>query len=218
MDTAETNRRRPRHVAAFSLILSASIVGDSLAASPLPLTADHVAAEIAAAGCSRARSDGVTTSSIESRLLRSSSIESDDVRVLTRQGRVELRGLVRSEAQKRQAASIARDTYGVVAVRNDIDVVDWAPITDTARALAQSRAVVRQAAYGKSDAWIAGAVKATLDLSRGAGSCAIAVTTRAGVVSLSGQVGSDGAHAVAVDLARDTLGVRRVDAESLRVR
>lgn len=213
MDRPITNRWRQRRIGAFALVLMTPFASDSPAASP-PL----VAAEVAAARCSTASGDGATTSAIESRLLWSSSVESDDVHVLTSNGRVELSGLVRSEAQKKQAARIASDTYGVIAVRNDIDVIDWAPITEMARAQAQSRAVVRQTAHGKSDSWITGAVKSTLDLSRGAGNCAIAVTTRSGVVSLSGQVGSRVARDVAVEMTRDTLGVRRVDAEALSVR
>lgn len=208
-----TNRWRQRRIGAFALVLMTPFAGDSPAAAP-PL----VAADVAGARCSTASGDGATTSAIESRLLRSSSVESDDVHVLTSNGRVELRGLVRSEAQKTQAARIASDTYGVIAVRNDIDVIDWAPITEMARAQAQSRAVVRQTAREKSDSWITGAVKSTLDLSRGAGNCAIDVTTQSGVVSLSGQVGSRVARDIAVELTRDTLGVRRVDAEALSVR
>lgn len=158
-----------------------------------------------------------TTAAIESRLHSSAGIDAADVDVRMVDGRVELNGLARTEAQKVRMEWLVRDTLGVVAVSNRLDVNDWTPITDVARAGAAMRATARQSAKLRSDPWITAAVQSTLILSHGIDRCDIGVTTRQGIVSLQGVVGSVGARDLAIALASDTWGVQSVDAAALRV-
>ncbi|GAA0709699.1 BON domain-containing protein [Dokdonella soli] len=167
--------------------------------------------------CDGKSGDAVATAEVESRLRWSSLIDANDMRVLTIKGTVELHGIAHSETQKTLADRLASDTYGVVGVNNQLDVVDWAPITDIGRAHLKSRAAERQVDQVKSDPWITGSVKSMLASSRGIGRCDIDVKTLAGVVSLRGMVASSAARDLAVEFTTNTLGVRLVEADELVV-
>jgi osmotically-inducible protein OsmY len=179
------------------------------------VAAGPVGATMVATHCKAASGDGAVTSAVESRLLRNSLMDAGAIQVVTIEGVVELRGLAYSEAQKGLAGRLARDTYGVIGVNNQVDVSDWVPITEPAKAQARSRAEARQAAQVQSDPWITATVRSLLALSRGIGQCDIGVTTRAGVVSLRGAVASRVARDLAVELATQTPGVRAVEAGEL---
>lgn len=167
--------------------------------------------------CDGGVSDSAATSAIRSRLDWSSAIDAADVRIVTLGGVTEIRGLVRSEAQRILVGDVARDTYGVERVNNQLDVNDWAPVTDFARENAVTRKAERVLDHGKlrSDAWIAAALTYTFSFSRAIDTCRIGVESADGKVSLRGTIASAAARDFAIALASDTLGVRSATAAAL---
>lgn len=167
--------------------------------------------------CETLMGDQRVAAAIESRLKASSRIQADDIVVVVVSGMAELRGLARSNTQKLLAEQMARDTKGVDHLDNQLDVVDWAPVTDSARDEASRRDGTHRSRQVRSDTWITTTVENTLALSHGTDNCQIAVQTRDGVVVLQGMMTSPEARRMAVDLVAGTSGVRSVDAGALLV-
>lgn len=167
--------------------------------------------------CETLIGDQRVATAIESRLRASSRIQADDIVVVVVSGMTELRGLVRSNTQKLLAEQMARDTKGVNHLDNQLDVVDWVPVTDFARDEASRRDGTHRSRQVRSDTWITTTVENTLALSHGTDNCQIVVHTRGGVVVLQGMMTSPEARRIAVDLAAGTSGVRSVDAGALLV-
>ena len=67
-----------------------------------------------------------------------------------------------------------------------------------------------------SDAWITSRVKSSLMFTRGVSSFDITVTTVNGVVSLNGMVDSTAERELAVRVAQDVRGVKKVEASGLK--
>lgn len=167
--------------------------------------------------CATLMGDQRITAAVESRLRASSRIQADDIVVVVVSGVAELRGLARSNTQKLLAGQMARDTKGVDRLNNQLDVIDWAPVTDSARDEAVRRDGNHRSRQVRSDTWITTTVENTLALSHGTDNCQIVVRTRDGVVVLQGMMTSPEARRTAVDLAAGTYGVRSVDAGALLV-
>lgn len=165
--------------------------------------------------CETLMGDANVTAAIESRLRETSRIQADDIAVVVVSGVVELRGVVRSDAQKLLAEQMTRDTRGVDHLYNQLDVVGWVPVTDFARAQASRREDIDRSRQIRSDTWITTAVENTLALSRSTDNCRIIVHTRDGAVVLQGVVATAEARRMAVELAAGTHGVRSVDAAAL---
>lgn len=203
---------RHRGLGLALLVLAGSFTGTAIGAPPASLPTAGSAA------CEERPGDAAVTASILLKLAGHSRIDADEIEVLTVDGKVLLRGLVRSQAQKGLAGRLAGDTRGVLGVDNRLDVIDWAPITDIARDQAQARVQGREAAGIRSDAWISDTVATTLRASPGTGSCDIQVGSRAGVVTLEGPERSAAARDLAIELVQGVWGVRRVEATGLLVR
>ncbi|TXL64222.1 BON domain-containing protein [Zeimonas arvi] len=86
---------------------------------------------VAAAGCSVMRGQQTTgaylddtniTASIKSAYAADQTVAATAISVETLNGTVQLSGFAKSQAEKDRAAAIARQTKGVVAVKNDIVV------------------------------------------------------------------------------------------------
>lgn len=167
--------------------------------------------------CETLISDQRVAAAIESRLRASSRIQADDIVVVVVSGMAELRGLARSDSQKLLAEQMARDTKGVDHLVNQLDVIDWVPVTDSGRDEASRREGTHRARQVRSDNWITTTVENTLALSHGTDNCQIVVQTRDGVVVLQGMMTSPEARRMAVDLVVGTSGVRSVDASALLV-
>lgn len=165
--------------------------------------------------CEALIGDASVAAAIESRLRETSRIQADEIVVVVVSGVAELRGVVRSDAQKLLAEQMTRDTRGVNHLYNQLDVVDWTPVTDFARAQASRRDDIDRSRQIRSDTWITTAVENTLGLSRGTDNCRIVVHTRDGAVVLQGVVATAEARRMAVELAAGTHGVRSVDAVAL---
>jgi hyperosmotically inducible protein len=129
---------------------------------------------------------------IESRLQSDADLRNNQIDVRVEAGVAVLTGRVDSEGEKAKAAKLAR-----VA---DIDIVD-------------NRLDVGSSGISgaMSDSAVTTKVKAQILGNTTLRQSAIAVTTNNGVVTLSGQVPSEDARKLAVDLVRNTGGVTRVE-------
>jgi osmotically-inducible protein OsmY len=152
-------------------------------------------------------SDATTTATVKSKLLWNRNTGGLAIRVSTENGVVTLDGKADSDASRQLAERLAANTEGVERVRNQLTVAADARRSDSDD----------DASHAISDTWITSKVKSTLLLSRGVSGTAIAVETRDGVVKLEGTVDSAAMKALAVELARDIRGVKRVDDSELRV-
>lgn len=154
--------------------------------------------------------DATITATVKLKLLWSKHTDELDSKVMTKAGRVTLSGTADSEVAKDLAGRLAMNTRGVVAVRNDLKIVD----TKAPKEGAMSKAAA-QVEQTISDGWITTKVKTTLLYSSNVSGTGIHVTTKAGVVTLKGDVSGRAESEAAIDLASNTLGVKAVDAKGL---
>ena len=155
--------------------------------------------------------DATITATIKSKLLWNSTTDGLDIHVDTNNGKVTLTGFARSSGEKEQAGRIAKYTNGVVALKNEIAIGAKAEGVD------KLKAKDAKAEQAVSDTWITSKVKSSLMFTRGVDSFDITVTTLNGVVSLSGVVDSTAERELAVRVAQDIRGVKKVEAEGLKV-
>jgi len=151
--------------------------------------------------------DATISDSVRSRLLWNTHTEGLDIRIETRDGKVTLTGSAISYAERDVAGIVAANTNGVVGVSNELALTE------------QPRPVAKPGDGNESltqkDSWITSRVKSSLALTRGISGAAIAVTTRRGVVSLSGAVPTKADRESAMQVAQDTRGVKDVVADGL---
>ncbi|WP_200238705.1 BON domain-containing protein [Thiohalocapsa halophila] len=127
------------------------------------------------------------------------------VDVTTSGDTVILSGDVRSAEDKALAERIARRTEGVAAVESQLTVDPDATVAD------EAREVMTSAAEQVSDAWLTARVAASLRFDRTLDAARVDVTTRDGVVTLSGQVPTAADKREAAELAAAIDGVARVE-------
>lgn len=152
--------------------------------------------------------DATITASVKSMLLWNTHTDGLDIHVDTNNGKVTLTGTAATSAEKDLAGRIARDTNGVMGVNNEI-AVSGKPST-TAKSTAQAEQAM-------SDSWITSKVRSSLMFTRGVSSFNITVTTLDGVVTLKGSLDSTAERELAVRVTKDIRGVKRVDADGLKV-
>ncbi|MBL8297645.1 MAG: BON domain-containing protein [Rhodanobacteraceae bacterium] len=154
--------------------------------------------------------DATISASIKSKLLWNSHTDGLDIHVNTHNGKVTLTGSAGSGEEKSLAGRIAMDTEGVLSINNEIALIDKS---------AKAKAGMPDAQAGKpvSDSWITSKVKSSLLFTRGVDSFDITVTTREGVVSLSGVVNSTAERELAIRVTQDVRGVKKVDVIGLKV-
>ena len=96
-----------------------------------PMAAVLLAASAALAGCAatatdrtagRFIDDGALTGRVKTALVRDAARVATEVNVTTYRGVVQLSGFVDSEAEKSQAAQVARNVQGVETLHNDLRV------------------------------------------------------------------------------------------------
>lgn len=154
--------------------------------------------------------DASVTAAVKSKLLWSKNAQGLSANVETRGGKVTLHGTANSAAARELAGTLALNTPGVSSVDNKL-LVDEGKETLTESAKDASDDV----GQAVSDTWITTKVKSTLMYSNNINSSNILVSTKDGVVSLSGRVNSGAEHALAVELANNVRGVTRVDDKGL---
>lgn len=161
-------------------------------------------------GFSEKVEDATTTATIKSKLLWNSHTDGLDIHVDTNNGKVTLTGSAATSAEKDLAGQIARNTEHVVGVNNEIAV------SGKPDASARAKSTGEHAEQAVSDSWISTKVKSSLMFTRGVSSFDIDVATTNGVVSLKGTVDSAAERELAVRVAQDVRGVKKVDASGLK--
>ncbi len=162
-----------------------------------------LAAALLTAACSMTDT-GITTA-VKSKMAVDRTVKAYQIEVTTRNGVVTLTGNIDDPAAKDRALQIARETKGVKHVEDMIEV-------RTAAAEGEAPSPDRTIGETIDDAGTTMRVKSKLledELVRGT---KIDVDTREGVVFLTGTVRSEQEKDQAVKLARDTKGVKDVQA------
>jgi osmotically-inducible protein OsmY len=150
------------------------------------------------------------TTNIQARYFLAPNIKPSRIDVSTsRDGVVTLDGTVESEEARADAIRIARDIDGVHRVEDRLRVQSG-DRTDERAAPAAQTAENDAAGFDSPDAWLTMKVQAKYFMDPDVRGRNIDVTTRDGVVTLTGAVGSEAERRQAVTLAENTDGVMRV--------
>jgi hyperosmotically inducible protein len=152
----------------------------------------------AGVGCSSRRpvatqmDDKSISAAVKSRLTSDPDVKATEIDVDTINAEVRLSGTVGTEAERREAEKLARNTEGVRMVKNELKVGE------------------PTAGEVITDAWIVSKVKTKLAADPDIRAFNIDVDAVQGVVTLSGVVKTTKARVEAEEHARNTDGVKRV--------
>jgi hyperosmotically inducible protein len=175
------------------------------------LTAAAMAATMSAA-CSQT-DPGITTA-VKSKLAADDTVKANDINVDTRNGVVTLKGEVPSAAVKTRAIELAKATDGVR------DVVDAIAVTPAATPTSGIGDKVgdsgREVGNAMGDAGITAAIKTKMLADTTVSGLKIDVDTTDGVVTLKGNISSAAERKRAMEIARETDGVKSV-ADHLKI-
>jgi len=151
--------------------------------------------------------DAWVTMKIQSQYFLDGDVRARNIEVTTDDGHVTLNGVVGSEAERRQAVALARNTDGVREVTDRLTVD--AQIDE--RAGGDARAMDdTDDGIERLDSWITMKIQAKYFLDTDVKGSDIDVDTSDGVVTLSGTVSSADQKLEAEQIARETDGVNRV--------
>jgi osmotically-inducible protein OsmY len=178
----------------------------------------------AAAKAGHQLADSWLTTKIQAQYFADDDIKARHINVSTRDAVVTLTGYVDTPAQRELAAQIARTTDGVKQVHDRLTLsggqssehgaVATTGAADAAPAPAQTQTQAqaqRSAAMPAEDAMVTARVQSKFFVDQQLKGRPIEVSAQAGVVTLSGEVGSEQERAQALLLARGTEGVARVE-------
>ena len=148
--------------------------------------------------------DASISSAVKSKLMWSRYADGLSANVETTRGKVKLTGTANSMEAKDAAGKLAMNTHGVHAVNNQLVLETGKP-----------GAVAKTEGTDMADGWITTKVKSTYMYSSNVNGSDIAVSTNAGIVSLTGKMDSGAERALAIELARNVKGVKSVDSSLL---
>jgi osmotically-inducible protein OsmY len=154
--------------------------------------------------------DATITTVVKSKLLWSKHTDGMITAVDTTSGTVTLRGAAESAQARELAGRLAMNTDGVVAVDNQLVVNGTKPT-----AVAATKAATKETARDMSDNWITTKVKSTFMFSTNVRGSDIDVSTKDGIVTLTGKVHSGAERDLAVELANNVRGVKSVQSKGL---
>ncbi|MFC7418543.1 BON domain-containing protein [Iodobacter arcticus] len=150
------------------------------------------------------------SAAIKSKLIWSKNTDGLSTTVDTQAGKVRLAGTADNIKSKTLASTLAMNTRGVVSVDNQILVNgEKTSIANSVKNTASN------ADQSISDSWVTAKVISTFLYSRNVPSTNISVNTQHGVVTLSGKVASGAERSLAIELAKNVRGVKRVEAKGL---
>ena len=155
--------------------------------------------------------DATLAAVIRARLLWSRVTEKAAIEVQSSEGVVTLRGKVDSTEAKELAGVVARTTDGVYLVNNLVS------LDSAAMAKAREKPVDAPAGPQPSDKWVVDKIQNSFRFSRNLDGLNLKVASDEGLVRLSGEVVSSEQKTIAVEIARQIIGVRGVDADLLKV-
>lgn len=148
------------------------------------------------------------TAAVKSKLMWSRHIAGLKTEVSTADGVVTLSGTADSGEAKELANMLAENTHGVISVNNELAVLPDGGTPDAASENGSTAQTI-------SDAWITTKVKSTFIMSSNVRSRDISVSTKDGIVSLSGTVLSDAERELAIALATNVRGVQSVNSDDI---
>ena len=153
--------------------------------------------------------DASLAAAVRSKLAWSRYEGAATTKVSARAGRVTLSGAVNDTASKDLAGSLAMSTRGVTSVDNNL-MIDGTKPTHANKDVAATK-------HGNdiTDSWITTKVKSTYMYSSNVDGSDIAVVTKDGVVTLTGNVDSVAERALAIELAKNIRGVKSVGSSAL---
>ena len=156
--------------------------------------------------------DSSITTAIKSKLLWSKHADGLSTNVDTKLGKVTLTGTADTILARDYAGSMAMNTRGVAEVDNKLVIKAAKPtVTD------KTKVVAKEAGKDISDSWITTKVKSTYLYSTSIDGSDINVSTKGGVVTLSGKVDSGAERSLAVQLAENIRGVKSVQSTGLSI-
>lgn len=156
--------------------------------------------------------DSSITTAIKSKLLWSKHADGLSTNVDTKLGKVTLTGTADTILARDYAGSMAMNTRGVAEVDNKLVIKAAKPtVTD------KTKVVAKEAGKDISDSWITTKVKSTYLYSTSIDGSDIDVSTKGGVVTLSGKVDSGAERSLAVQLAENIRGVKSVQSTGLSI-
>lgn len=154
------------------------------------------------------------TAVVKSKLLWSKHSDGLATNVDTLSGKVTLNGTADSDAAKALAGQLAKNTHGVNSVDNKLTVEK--DKNDTVAKNSKKSAKDDDDIGDKvSDGWITTKVKSTFIYSTNVDGSDISVSTKDGIVTLSGKVDSGAARELATELAQNIKGVKSVESDEL---
>jgi hyperosmotically inducible protein len=157
------------------------------------------------AACST--SDAGITSAVKSRLAADDTVKANRIDVDTKDKVVTLRGEVDSAAAKNRAVELARATDGV---RDVVDVLELAPAAAPTSGVGERVPDAARDEPLTGDPGITAAVKTKMLADTTVSGLKIDVDTTDGVVVLAGNVASAAEKRRAIEIARETDGVKSV--------
>lgn len=155
--------------------------------------------------------DATLAAVIRARLLWSRTTQKAPIEVQSSEGVITLRGKVDSAEAKELAGVVARTTDGVHLVNNLVS------LDSAAMAKARETPVGVSTGPQPSDSWVIDKIQNSFRFSRNLDGLNIKVASEGGMVRLSGEVVSSEQKTIAVEIARQIIGVRGVDADLLKV-
>lgn len=147
--------------------------------------------------------DTWVTAKIQSKYFMDDEVKGRNINVDTKDGVVTLAGTVETEAQRAQAAAIARNTDGVKDLHEQLRVEPAAAPREADTARPQPNVV-------DNDAWITTKVRSRFFTDSHVKNMNVDVTTQNGVVTLSGEVENAEARTTAEAVAKQIEGVKQV--------
>lgn len=156
--------------------------------------------------------DATITSTVKSKLMWSKHADGLTTDVDTSRGKVTLKGTADSAAAKDLAGRLAMNTRGVESVDNQLVVT-----AAKAGAADSTKGAAKEAKKDVADSWITTKVKSTFLYSSNVDGTDITVSTKSGIVTLSGKVDSGSERALAIEMAKNVRGVKSVHSKGLTV-
>lgn len=154
--------------------------------------------------------DAWLTAKIQAKYFMDTEVKGRDIDVDTHEGVVTLTGAVASEAERRQAVALARNTDGVTDVNDQLQVQPQLAESDEPAARVPMAPAIPPVTPVVDDTWITTKIQSKYFLDQEVKGHQINVDTREGVVTLTGSVETEQQKQQAERIAKETDGVSRV--------
>ncbi len=156
------------------------------------------------------KSDNWMAMKIRSRLLTKSNVSATNTKVTVNGGNVILTGTAKNAAQKELTEAYAKDVDGVLTVKNEIVVTENYSAKSTEHSKDHANYGDETMGAKMDDASITGQVKMALLTHKSTSALKTKVTTKDGVVRVTGDANSAAEKSLVTKLAQDVRGTKSV--------